>query len=169
MQAFQQIASKVLDKAALKRKLALWKFKDDKIVFTNGCFDLIHAGHISTIVQAASYGDRLILGLNSDDSVKRLKGNDRPLQKEQNRALILAAMHNIDAVVIFDEDTPKELIELVKPDVLVKGGDYQPDEVVGADIVLKNGGEIKLAEYIPNNSSTELIELIEKNSKTADT
>ncbi|MEX0813561.1 MAG: D-glycero-beta-D-manno-heptose 1-phosphate adenylyltransferase [Chitinophagales bacterium] len=162
MQAFQQLKSKIFDKAALKRKINLWRFRDDKIVFTNGCFDLLHAGHISTIAQAADFGDRLVLGLNSDSSVKRLKGESRPLQNEQNRAILLAAMHCVDAVVVFEEDTPEDLIKFILPDVLVKGGDYKPEEVVGADIVLKNGGEIKLAEFLPGFSSSGLIEQINR-------
>ena len=160
MNPFQLIESKICDLDKLQKQLHQWRFKSDTIVFTNGCFDLLHAGHVSTIAQAAAHGNRLIIGLNSDSSVKKLKGEKRPLNNERNRALLLASMHYVDAVVVFDEETPENLIHLITPDVLVKGGDYKLEEVVGADIVLKNGGKVELAELLPNHSSTSIIEQI---------
>lgn len=160
MNPFQQIESKICDLNTIQKRLHQWRFKDDTIVFTNGCFDLLHAGHVSTIAQSAGYGDRLIIGLNSDSSVKKLKGEKRPLNNERNRALLLASMHFVDAVVVFDEETPESLISAIVPDVLVKGGDYKLEEVVGANIVLNNGGKVELAELLPNLSSTSLIEQI---------
>ena len=133
-----------------------WKFFSKKIVFTNGCFDLLHAGHIHSLNQAAALGDKLIVGLNSDASVKRLKGENRPIQQEQNRALILASLSMVDAVVIFEEDTPLELIKKIMPDVLVKGGDYTPESIVGAKEVIANGGKVEIISLIPGLSTTNL-------------
>ncbi|MGB0931809.1 MAG: D-glycero-beta-D-manno-heptose 1-phosphate adenylyltransferase [Chitinophagales bacterium] len=152
------LQQKTLSQSQLQTKLHRWRFQDRKIVFTNGCFDLIHKGHIHTLAKARALGDLLIVGLNSDASVKRLKGESRPIQSENNRALILAAMIFVDAVVIFEEDTPFNLIELVQPDVLVKGGDYQKHEVVGADIVEAKGGEVILIPFVEGHSTTKLIE-----------
>ncbi|MFK7907754.1 MAG: D-glycero-beta-D-manno-heptose 1-phosphate adenylyltransferase [Chitinophagales bacterium] len=152
------LEQKILTQTELTNKLSKWRFLEQKIVFTNGCFDLIHKGHIHTLAKARDLGDMLILGLNSDASVKRLKGESRPLQSENDRALILAAMIFVDAVVIFEEDTPFNLIELIQPDVLVKGGDYQKHEVVGADIVKAKGGEVVLIPFVEGHSTTSLIE-----------
>lgn len=157
MNLFQQIEAKIYDKKRLLRKINQWRFRDDKIVFSNGCFDLLHAGHVSTIAQAASFGDRLIIAINSDASVRKLKGEKRPLQKEANRALLIAAMQYVDAVIIFEEETPEELIKAILPDVLVKGGDYKIEEVVGSDIVLKNGGKVELAKFLDTYSSSNII------------
>jgi rfaE bifunctional protein, domain II len=126
-------------------------------VFTNGCFDLLHPGHISLIRQSAAQGDRLIVGLNSDASVRRLKGPSRPVQNENSRALLLAALASVDAVVLFDEDTPLDLITALQPDVLVKGSDYTLDSVVGADVVLARGGRVYLAQLVDGCSTTGLV------------
>lgn len=129
-----------------------------RIVFTNGCFDLLHVGHIRYLQQARSLGDILVLGLNTDASVQRLKGPERPLQSEDERAEILAALSCVDYVTLFNEDTPLELIQTVKPDILVKGGDWTVDKIVGADFVLKNGGQVKSLQFVPGRSTTKLIE-----------
>ena len=134
------------------------KNKDRKIVFTNGCFDILHIGHIKYLEKAKSFGDVLIVGLNSDDSIRRLKGNNRPINTQNDRAYILASLEVIDYLVIFDEDTPFELINLIKPDVLVKGGDYEGKEVVGQDIAK----ELKLVKFIDGKSTTKTIERIQK-------
>jgi D-beta-D-heptose 7-phosphate kinase/D-beta-D-heptose 1-phosphate adenosyltransferase len=146
----------------LSHEIFQWKFFGKKIVFTNGCFDLLHAGHIHSLNQAAALGDKLIVGLNSDASVKRLKGERRPIQQEQNRALILASLCMVDAVVIFEEDTPLELIKNILPDVLVKGGDYTPESVVGAKEVMANGGKVEIIPLVPGLSTTNLEALLIK-------
>ena len=136
--------------------------KDKKIVFTNGCFDILHVGHKRYLQQAATLGDLLIVGVNSDDSVRRLKGPDRPVNTEQDRAEMLSALGFIDYVVIFEEDTPYELIKKIQPDVLVKGGDYKPEEVVGRDIVEARGGRLELIQFVDGKSTTRIIEKIKK-------
>ena len=129
-----------------------------KIVFTNGCFDLLHKGHGDLIKQSFSFGDILIVGLNSDESVKRLKGEDRPMQNEIERKNALLNTGNVNEVYIFDDDTPLELINLIKPDILVKGGDYTPNEIVGYEEVTSTGGEIKIVPLTPGFSTTSTIE-----------
>ncbi|HHE40031.1 MAG TPA: D-glycero-beta-D-manno-heptose 1-phosphate adenylyltransferase [Candidatus Cloacimonetes bacterium] len=131
-----------------------------KIVFTNGCFDLIHRGHVEYLSAAKKLGDVLIIGLNSDDSVRRLKGIDRPINYEQDRAIVLDNLMAVDYVSIFDEDTPYELIRIVQPDVLVKGGDWAIEDIVGSDIVLERGGEVRSLKFIEGKSTTDIIEKI---------
>jgi D-beta-D-heptose 7-phosphate kinase/D-beta-D-heptose 1-phosphate adenosyltransferase len=133
-----------------------------KIVFTNGCFDILHCGHILYLEKAKELGEVLILGLNSDISVKRLKGNNRPIVPERDRALVTAALESVDYVCIFEQDTPWELIELIQPDVLVKGGDWQVDKIVGADIVQKKGGKVLSLNYEQGISTTNIIERIKQ-------
>ena len=128
-----------------------------KIVFTNGCFDILHLGHITYLEQAKTKGDILIVGLNSDASVKRLKGTERPIKDEQSRASILAALSSVDLVIVFKEDTPIDLIQAVKPDVLVKGGDYKKEDIVGADFVEGLGGRVEIIPFLQGHSSTDLI------------
>lgn len=144
----------------LKYWLAYWRFHENKIVFTNGCFDLMHQGHIDYLSQAADHGDILIVGLNTDASVKRLKGENRPVQDERSRALLLSSLRFVDAVVLFDHETPYDLIKLVSPDVLVKGSDYSAEEIVGYDIVTAKGGEVITIDYLDGFSTTGLIEQI---------
>ena len=138
--------------------LSLWRFKDDKIVFTNGCFDILHKGHIEYLAKAASLGTKLVIGLNTDASVTRLKGDSRPVNDENARALLLASLVFVDKVILFDTDTPRDLIDFVQPDVLVKGGDYKPEEIVGYDIVKAKGGEIVTLDFVEGYSTTSLIE-----------
>lgn len=137
-----------------------WKSEGKKIVFTNGCFDILHSGHIQYLSEAAQLGGKLVIGLNSDSSVSRLKGSDRPIKSQECRADILSFMEAIDMVIVFDEDTPLELIEKIIPDILVKGGDWSTDQIVGSDIVLKNGGEVKSLSFLKGFSSTRIIEKI---------
>jgi len=131
-----------------------------KIIFTNGCFDILHRGHISYLSKAKSYGDILIVGLNSDDSVRRLKGKTRPINSEDDRAFVLAGLESVDYVVKFREDTPFNLIKIIKPDILVKGGDYKGKEVIGSDIV----DEVKLIDFIDGHSTTNIIKSLQKTS-----
>jgi len=138
------------------RMLATWQFLGKKIVFTNGCFDILHLGHIDYLSKAADLGDMLIIGLNTDRSVNRIKGNNRPLQDEMSRAVVLASLGFVDYVVLFNEDTPLNLIELTQPDVLVKGADYKPEDIVGYDIVKNKGGKIVTIEFLEGYSTTAI-------------
>ncbi|MBP6872732.1 MAG: D-glycero-beta-D-manno-heptose 1-phosphate adenylyltransferase [Bacteroidales bacterium] len=142
MNTLENTRRKITERADLSKLIALWRFQSQTIVFTNGCFDILHRGHIEYLSAAADLGNILIIGLNTDASVKRLKGEGRPVQDEQSRALALASLRFVTAVVLFDEDTPYELIKSVQPDVLVKGGDYTEDTIVGADIVRARGGKV---------------------------
>jgi D-glycero-beta-D-manno-heptose 1-phosphate adenylyltransferase len=146
---------------ALKR----WKGSGDKVVFTNGCFDLVHRGHIDYLAKAASLGDRLIIGLNSDQSVNRLKGTGRPLMDQDSRAFLLAALFFVDAVVFFYEDTPEKLIGSVLPHFLVKGSDYEISEIAGHEAVLANGGVVETIDLVPGFSTSDILQRI-KNLKT---
>ena len=148
---------KTLPLALALDQVARWRRNGLTIGFANGCFDLLHPGHVALLGQARAACDRLVVGINSDDSVKRLKGPDRPVQNQEARAAVLASLAAVDAVVIFDEDTPVELITQLKPDLLVKGADYRIDQVVGADIVKSYGGRVMLAPIVPGFSTTATI------------
>ncbi len=162
MKKLQLSHSKILSGKELLRTLALWRFKEDTIVFSNGCFDIIHPGHVEYLSKARDLGTRLIIGLNSDASVTRLKGEGRPVINQHYRALMLASLHFVDAVVLFDEDTPYNLIAEVKPDILVKGADYKPEEIVGYDIVTAYGGHIETIALADGFSTTDMIGKIKK-------
>ena len=149
---------KIIDRDRLGNVLAYWRFKGFRIVFTNGCFDILHLGHVDYLSKARSLGDVLIIGLNTDGSVRRLKGENRPVNNQEARAQLLAALDVVDAIVLFDEDTPYSLITDVKPDILVKGSDYKPHEIVGADVVLKSGGKIETIDFLDGYSTTAIIE-----------
>lgn len=155
-------SQKFLDSVGLEKKLGEWRSLSKKIVFTNGCFDILHPGHVDYLSKAAQLGDLLIIGLNSDESVTRLKGSGRPVNNEYSRIVMLAAFYFVSAVVVFEEDTPYELIKKIQPDILVKGGDYKPEEIVGYDIVRKKGGSIKTVDFLPGYSTTSLIMKIQK-------
>ena len=139
------------------------KSQNEKIVFTNGCFDVLHAGHVEYLSEARDLGDVLILGLNSDLSVKRLKGQDRPINSEEDRSIVLSALIPISYIVIFEDDTPYKLINHIKPNILVKGGDWKPEDIVGSDIVTSYNGEAKSLSYIKGKSSTDIINKIKEN------
>lgn len=162
MRATSFIEAKILQPAMLQQWLQRWRSFGKKIVFTNGCFDILHAGHIHSLRQAAAFGDILIVGLNSDASTRRLKGPTRPVHTEADRALLLASLVMVDAVVLFEEDTPLELIRSIMPDVLVKGGDYTPETVVGAHEVLQNGGRVEIISLVPGRSTTEAARRVEQ-------
>jgi len=174
LQTLDIIQSKILTAAQTLRAVTIHRFKSEKIVFTNGCFDIIHHGHIHYLAKASDLGNYFVVGVNSDASVKRLgKSISRPLQDEQTRALILASLHFVSAVVIFDEDTPLELIKLIKPDVLVKGADYDATEkdvkskkyIVGSDAVKANEGKIETIQYLEGFSTTGIEEKIKASLK----
>jgi D-beta-D-heptose 7-phosphate kinase/D-beta-D-heptose 1-phosphate adenosyltransferase len=150
-------AVKTAAKDAASAKVGQWRTAGDKVVFTNGCFDLLHPGHVSLLYQARALGDRLVVGLNTDASVRRLKGPQRPKLAQQDRAAILSALACVDMVVHFDEDTPLDLIGALKPDILVKGSDYKPEEVVGKELVASYGGSVKLVDIIEGYSTTRLV------------
>jgi D-beta-D-heptose 7-phosphate kinase/D-beta-D-heptose 1-phosphate adenosyltransferase len=163
MKSIQAIPVKILSLAELQKQATRWRMQERKIVFTNGVFDILHEGHIASLSEAASYGDVLVVGLNSDASVKRLKGPARPVNPEAARALVLASLVMTDAIVLFEEDTPLNLIQTLMPDVLVKGGDYTVAQIAGAKEVLAAGGEVKLAAIVEGISTTGIIEKM-KNS-----
>lgn len=151
------LENKMPSESDLLKKLAVWKFKGSRIVFTNGCFDILHRGHIEYLASASGLGDVLIVGLNTDASVKKLKGKNRPVQDEISRRLILASLQFVTAVVLFDEETPYRLIDLVRPDILVKGGDYVPEKIVGYDIVKSYGGQVLSLPFVEGYSTTSVI------------
>lgn len=143
-------------------KINEWKKNGHKVVFTNGCFDILHLGHLDYLEKSRNLGDRLVIGLNTDGSVRQLKGPNRPINSELSRARMLAALAFVDLVIAFDEETPLELIKKVKPDILIKGKDYSIENIVGAEFVLGNGGEVKTIEILEGYSTTEIINKIKK-------
>ncbi len=156
MDKLDLVKRKIFTTKALQAVLNIWHFQNQKIVFTNGCFDLLHLGHIDYLSKASDMGNKLIIGLNSDHSISGLKGPTRPITNEISRACILASLLFVDAVILFDEETPLNLIHFIKPDVLVKGADYTIEQIVGHDLVLKNGGQVKTIEYLPGYSTTSI-------------
>jgi rfaE bifunctional protein nucleotidyltransferase chain/domain len=152
---------RVVDLVQVQRLCNIWRMKGDRIVFTNGCFDILHRGHVEYLHEAAALGDRLVIGVNTDASVQRLgKGDGRPYNDQDSRAKVLAALRLVDAVVLFDQDTPLELIQNIGPDVLVKGGDYTEDQIVGAEYVRANGGEVRSLKLVEGYSTTRLVDRI---------
>lgn len=145
------------DAVSAEKVIRSWREKHYSVVFTNGCFDLIHRGHIEILSKASDLGDKLIIGLNSDKSVKSIKGPSRPIQDEYSRALILSSFSFVDLVIFFSEDTPYNLIKTVKPDVLVKGGDYRAEDIVGYDIVSENNGKVVTIDFVEGFSTTRII------------
>ena len=151
------IQQRIFDLPALQTRILSWRFLGKTISFTNGVFDILHPGHIFSLSQAAKEADLLIVGINSDDSVKRLKGKDRPINNQDTRALVVASLMMVDAVVIFEEDTPLELINALRPDVLVKGGDYTIEQIVGAKETIQNGGRVVINPIMEGFSTSEII------------
>lgn len=155
----KKLSEKLVTKDKLKNLLQEWEIQKQKVVFTNGCFDILHRGHVEYLCHARDLGDKLIIGLNTDASVKRLgKSPERPINVENTRATILAALECVDAVILFDEDTPLDLISFVQPDVLVKGNDYKAEEIVGYDVVTSKGGQVITIQLVDGFSTTKLIE-----------
>lgn len=164
MSHHQSVLAKIFSsRNQLQLQVAQWQQQGQQVVFTNGCFDLLHRGHVDYLAKAADCGQRLIIGVNTDASVSALKGPNRPIQDEQSRLQILASLQCVDAVILFDEETPYDLIKQLQPDVLVKGSDYQPEQIVGFDIVTAKGGQVKTIDFIPG-FSTSAIERKIKNS-----
>jgi rfaE bifunctional protein nucleotidyltransferase chain/domain len=158
------LQSKILTLSELQKRLAQWRVLSKTIVFTNGVFDILHAGHVSSFIEAAQHGDYLVVGLNSDASVKGLKGKDRPINNEQSRAIVLASLAMIDAVVIFSDPTPIDLIKTIQPNVLVKGGDYKLEDIAGAKEVIDWGGQVIINPIIEGFSTTSIINKIQNPS-----
>lgn len=159
----KQIAEKIFtSRDALSLQCKSWQAEGKKIVFTNGCFDILHLGHLDYLSKAADLGDKLIIGVNTDASVQRLKGENRPVIDEHTRATKLASFAFVDAVILFDEETPLELIKTTSPNILVKGGDYTIDTVVGAKEVIASGGEVRLLDFLAGHSTSKIIEKIRK-------
>lgn len=152
------------DSLEFSQRLAYWRYKGFSIVFTNGCFDLLHYGHVDYLTKASDLGDVLIVGLNTDASVQRIKGPSRPVSDEKSRAMLLASMQMVHAVVLFNEETPLDLIRLVQPDVLIKGADYTAENIVGYDIVQSKGGIIKTIDFVEGYSTSNIIDKIRKSS-----
>lgn len=164
MSAFEQIEHKIQSEEHLKKTLDSWRAAGDRIVFTNGCFDILHFGHIHYLAQARDLGDRLVIGLNSAASVRRLKGPSRPINDEATRSHLLAALEVVDAIVFFDTDTPLDLIKQVLPDVLVKGGDWQPEQIVGHEVVQALGGIVCSLPFVEGYSTTNIEQKIRSSS-----
>jgi len=154
------VKNKIVSLSEGEKTIENWKHDGNKIVFTNGCFDLIHLGHVDYLEKASNKGTKLVVGLNTDTSVTRLKGKNRPIMDENSRARILASMEFVDLVILFAEDTPYDLISLLKPDILIKGSDYLTENIVGSDIVLKNGGEVLTIDMVKGYSTSNVINKI---------
>ncbi len=154
MKPVEQLSNKIITTQTLSGFLDQWR--GEKVVFTNGCFDIIHRGHIDYLSKAKSLGSKLFVALNTDKSVSKLKGQSRPLQDEQSRLQIMASLFFVDAVMLFDEDTPYNLIKAIQPDVLVKGGDYVPENIVGYDIVTAKGGSVLTLDFLPGYSTSAI-------------
>ncbi len=162
MKKSETIPSKIYTRSELIKAVYRWRFLGKSIAFTNGCFDILHAGHITSLSEAAKEGDILIAGVNTDASTKRLKGSERPVNDENSRALLLASLAIVDAVTLFEEDTPLELITAIMPDVIVKGGDYTMDQMIGAKEVIGNGGRVVINPIVRGYSTTGIIAKIRK-------
>jgi len=164
MSHYQKIKNKIIEANELDNLIAQWKKDNETIVFTNGCFDIIHQGHVDYLAKAADKGSKLIIGVNTDRSVSRIKGPNRPIQDEYSRMMILAAMQFVDAVILFDEETPINLINQVIPSILVKGSDYKPEDIVGYETVVGNDGRVETIDFLPGFSTSSIEKKIQ-NSK----
>lgn len=163
MKNLDRVTNKIFTLEEISNQLAVWRFQEKKIVFTNGVFDLLHLGHIDYLSQAKDQGNILIVGVNSDKSAKRLnKGKNRPITNQESRSTIMASLQFVDAVVLFDEDTPYELIKVVQPDVLVKGSDYKTEDIVGFDIVSTKGGKVATIDFLEGYSTTSIVDKINR-------
>lgn len=162
MEKLEIINNKIVTKEELTRRLAIWRFFNKKIVWTNGCFDILHLGHIDYLSKAKEQGDVLIVGVNSDESVRKIKKHGRPITDEKSRSTIIAALQFVDAVWLFDDETPLEQIKFIQPDVLVKGSDYKAEEIVGYNILKAKGGKIVTIDFLPGYSTTAIEEKIKR-------
>ncbi len=160
MTQLKLITNKIKSRTEAQDIIKQWASNSDTIVFTNGCFDIVHRGHIDYLSKAKDLGSKLVLGLNTDASVQRLKGPNRPVVDEESRAILMAALQFIDLVVFFDEDTPYELIKALQPDVLVKGSDYNAEDIVGYDILMAKGGKVETIDFVEGFSTTSIVEKI---------
>ena len=160
MSHLTNIKSKLSSIEELKDKIRAWRENGDKIIFTNGCFDIVHKGHIEVLAKTADLGNKLVIGLNSDNSIKKIKGRNRPIVDEKARAFLLASLCFVDAIILFSEETPINLIKILKPDVLAKGGDYKIETIIGHKEVQDYNGEVKLVPFIDGYSTTSIIEKI---------
>ena len=158
------IEKKLMNSSQLIDQLNSWQKEGCKIVFSNGCFDILHLGHIDYLARAADFGDKMVIGLNTDSSVSKIKGPTRPINDERSRAMVLAALEFVSAIILFDEPTPYELIRLVQPDVLVKGADYKPEDIVGYDLVTAKGGNVHTIPFVEGYSTTKIEQRI-RNAK----
>ena len=168
MSHYQKIKDKIFELDKLVKLVNQWKLNKETIVFTNGCFDIIHQGHIDYLSKAADLGNHLIIGVNSDSSVSALKGIHRPIQDEYSRLAILASMEFVDAVVLFNEDTPLQLISQIIPDILVKGSDYSPEEIVGYSVVVSNGGKVATLDFLEGYSTSSIEQKIIQSQKSSE-
>ena len=159
-EALNKINNKIFDLELLMKKIEKWRSENKKIVFTNGCFDLIHLGHIEILARSSDFGDKLIIGVNSDLSIKKLKGENRPIIQQSSRVRQLSALEFVDAVILFDEETPIKLIETIKPDVITKGGDYTAKNVVGNEVVSQKSGEVVIIPLTQGYSTTSILNKI---------
>ncbi len=157
MSIINNIQSKLVTQSQLDSVLSVWRFKNQKIVFTNGCFDVLHRGHVEYLAQAAQLGTKLIIGLNTDTSVSRIKGPNRPINDQNSRAMVLGSLFFVDAIVFFDDDTPLNLIKQVMPNFLVKGADYKIEDIVGYNEVTSSGGQVVTISFVDGFSSTSII------------
>jgi rfaE bifunctional protein nucleotidyltransferase chain/domain len=155
-------SKKIFTLKALSQQISRWRLKSDTIVFTNGCFDLLHTGHLHTLQEAKKLGDKLVVGVNATSSVQKLKGPNRPIQSEEDRSSMLSALQMVDAVILFEEETPIKIIEEISPDILVKGGDWKIENIVGANYVLSLGGDVKSIPLLEGYSTTDLIKKIKE-------
>jgi D-beta-D-heptose 7-phosphate kinase/D-beta-D-heptose 1-phosphate adenosyltransferase len=162
MKVPQIIPQKIYDAPGLQHQLRRWRLLNKKIAFTNGCFDILHQGHIASLSDAAREADILVVGLNSDASTRRLKGEQRPVNDQHARSIVMASLLMVDAVILFEEDTPLELIKMVMPDVLVKGGDYSLEQIVGAKEVMEAGGRVVINPIVPGFSTTSMLDKISR-------
>lgn len=156
MKELDKIHNKIISFDNIQKQVLKWREENKKIVFTNGCFDIIHRGHVDYLSKAKDLGDILIIGLNTDQSVRNIKGNTRPIQDENSRAIILASMQFVDAIVFFSEPTPYTLIKEIQPDILVKGADYKKEDIIGYDIVSQRGGTVETIEFIEGYSTSNI-------------
>ena len=162
MQKLQWIQNKILSREAMQQQCNVWRASGHKIVFTNGCFDILHHGHLDLLAKSADFGNKLILALNTDASVQKLKGPERPVTNENDRCFQAASLLCVDAVCLFDEETPEALIRLLRPNVLVKGGDYTLDKIVGAPFVASYGGTVEIIPFVTGYSTTSIIDRIKR-------